>query len=1183
MQSAWIAIVSKALTASGLRAFLLALVALFATVGPVSEATAARAECPDGTIPPHGEPCDPTPLPQLSAIVVSQSVPVTMVVGQSYSGSVVMQNKGNATWSASRAFNLGSQNPGDNGTWGLSRVAVPSDTATGAQARFDFAVRAPTTPGTYNFQWRMVQDGVAWFGALTPNQSITVLGSNIVGNIDGTSGSVITGWACSTHLNQSIDVHMYLGGPSGSGTFAGGYRADRASDAAVASACSAGGGAYRFAIPITEDLITQHGGKAIYIHGISPVGAAHATIGGSGNFRIPAINRNAEFVAQSVPSTMEAGQSYPVTINMRNTGNVTWKPASGYVLGSYNPLNNGTWGTGRAGLSVNIQPGQTATISFNVRAPAAGSYNFQWQMLQEGVAWFGPPTSQAVTVMPANQPPRVALTSPRNGVVLPSPADILVRADASDPEGGLARVDFYVNDQLAGSATSAPYQITLTQKPAGSYRLRATARDNKGLSADSATITANVLIAKAPSSLSRRYVYDQYRQLCKVIEPETGATVMAYDAAGNLAWSASGLDLPSASSCDLDAAYASGRRVDRTYDLRNRLAGLSFPDQNGNQTWRYTPDGLPSEVTTLNDGGASRIVNRYVYNTRRLLTGESIEQPGWYTWGVGYGYDGNGHLASQAYPTGFTVIYAPNALGQPTAVRDTAGGTYASGIQYHPNGAARQFTYGNGVVHTLALNARQMPLQVRDANVAAYEYRYDAAGNVAIIYDQQQGDGYSRSMSYDGLDRLTAAGSASFGGDHWHRYVYDALDNVLSARLGGVRQNNYWYDASNRLTNVVDDNGATTVGLAYDVQGNLRQKNGQVYAFDTGNRLRDVPGVESYRYDAQGRRVNAIDASGAKLTSVYTQGGQLLYEERRNRGGFEYVYLGGSLLATRNNGTTSYQHTDALGSPVAVTNTAGQVTERTQYEPYGAAIGKTVDGIGYTGHVMDAATGLTYMQQRYYDAICGCFLSVDPVTAYGSGDWRQFNRYAYAYNNPYRFTDPDGRQSWEEFSNAFMQGASEAAVDENRFPYGASATTQAGYSLGVGMVRGGQKHAGVRVPALRMGIKPAINAGSVHGNSSESSKPQHRYIIKDKDEDVVKTGISGRILNQDGSSGRANSQVNSLNKVEGAGSYSSEIVEVNIPGRAAALSAERSATTELRKQGNTLRLQQRPKPDWIAK
>ena len=48
------------------------------------------------------------------------------------------------------------------------------------------------------------------------------------------------------------------------------------------------------------------------------------------------------------------------------------------------------------------------------------------------------------------------------------------------------------------------------------------------------------------------------------------------------------------------------------------------------------------------------------------------------------------------------------------------------------------------------------------------------------------------------------------------------------------------------------------------------------------------------------------------------------------------------------------------------------------------------------------------MQQRYYDPQIGGFLSVDPVTAYGD-PVGSFNRYKYASNNPYRFTDPDGR------------------------------------------------------------------------------------------------------------------------------------------------------------------------------
>jgi RHS repeat-associated protein len=87
------------------------------------------------------------------------------------------------------------------------------------------------------------------------------------------------------------------------------------------------------------------------------------------------------------------------------------------------------------------------------------------------------------------------------------------------------------------------------------------------------------------------------------------------------------------------------------------------------------------------------------------------------------------------------------------------------------------------------------------------------------------------------------------------------------------------------------------------------------------------------------------------------------------------------------------------------------VIETTEYEPYGAQVaGPVKDGPGFTGHVQDVATGLTYMQQRYYDPTVGLFLSVDPVMAY-SEPVGMFNRYRYANNNPYRFTDPDGRCS----------------------------------------------------------------------------------------------------------------------------------------------------------------------------
>jgi RHS repeat-associated protein len=58
--------------------------------------------------------------------------------------------------------------------------------------------------------------------------------------------------------------------------------------------------------------------------------------------------------------------------------------------------------------------------------------------------------------------------------------------------------------------------------------------------------------------------------------------------------------------------------------------------------------------------------------------------------------------------------------------------------------------------------------------------------------------------------------------------------------------------------------------------------------------------------------------------------------------------------------------------------------------------------------VNDPETGLTYMQQRYYDPMAGRFMSVDPVLTDGNTG-ASFNRYVYANNNPHKYTDPDGR------------------------------------------------------------------------------------------------------------------------------------------------------------------------------
>jgi RHS repeat-associated protein len=577
------------------------------------------------------------------------------------------------------------------------------------------------------------------------------------------------------------------------------------------------------------------------------------------------------------------------------------------------------------------------------------------------------------------------------------------RTQVTNARGAVATTSFMVYDSpstdLPASITSPEGEITdITRDPFGTPT--ALVRHDAG----------NTI------SETRSYTYDDFHQLCRTVEPETGATLQGFDGAGNVTWSASGL--PASTACDKegDTAPILARRAVRSYDARNRPLSLTFPDHVGDTTYHYAPDNLVASVTA--DNGADVVTTSYSYNRRRML---ELERMQWNTinWTIDYAFDTNGHLSKQTNPGNLPIYFAPNALGQPTQ----AGG-YATGVTYYPNGAIHQFTYGNGIVHTMTQNLRQLPdtsLDLDGATPVLWDgYDYDANGNVAAISDGLPGARGNRTMSYDDLDRLTDVASPMYGSTGAH-YTYDALDNLTRVRSGGTaaRDHYYCYDTAWRLTNVKTGgcSGVSVIGLGYDPQGNLSNKNGQAFTFDFGNRLRAVGGspASAYVYDGLGRRVR--DYVGASKYSLYSTSGQLVYSsDGRQHVQSWYVYLGGSLLAIRERDTGTgvvsykYQHTDALGSPVTVTDANGTVVEHNEYEPFGKVLNHPPeDGPGYTGHVMDAATGMNYMQQRYYDPGIGRFLSVDPVTADGNSGGN-FNRYKYAANNPYRFTDPDGRQ-----------------------------------------------------------------------------------------------------------------------------------------------------------------------------
>jgi len=115
---------------------------------------------------------------------------------------------------------------------------------------------------------------------------------------------------------------------------------------------------------------------------------------------------NYQYTSATIPSTMQAGQSYNVSITVKNLGTNTWTSASNYRLGkkdgnfTWKDSVNPSYPSGRAFLSNDVAQNNTYTFNMTVTAPTkAGNYKFQTQMVQDGVRWFGPLLEYNVAVV----------------------------------------------------------------------------------------------------------------------------------------------------------------------------------------------------------------------------------------------------------------------------------------------------------------------------------------------------------------------------------------------------------------------------------------------------------------------------------------------------------------------------------------------------------------------------------------------------------------------------------------------------------------------------------------------------------------------------------------------------------------------------------------------------------------
>lgn len=103
------------------------------------------------------------------------------------------------------------------------------------------------------------------------------------------------------------------------------------------------------------------------------------------------------------------------------------------------------------------------------------------------------PALLCVYLCPAqNLAPSVNLTAPANGSIFQQGQTISLTANANDPDGSIAKVEFYQDGQLIGEASDAPFDYQLGFTPPGVYSFTAKAIDNKGASKISSAVSVTV-------------------------------------------------------------------------------------------------------------------------------------------------------------------------------------------------------------------------------------------------------------------------------------------------------------------------------------------------------------------------------------------------------------------------------------------------------------------------------------------------------------------------------------------------------------------------------------------------------------------------------------------------------------------------------------------------------------------
>jgi RHS repeat-associated protein len=344
-----------------------------------------------------------------------------------------------------------------------------------------------------------------------------------------------------------------------------------------------------------------------------------------------------------------------------------------------------------------------------------------------------------------------------------------------------------------------------------------------------------------------------------------------------------------------------------------------------------------------------------------------------------------------------------------------------------------------------AAHGRTMQPNSGTANWTTGDYAYDPSGNIVGIGSQV--------FLYDVTGRLVSSKTLmEVDGQpdvpQTETFDYDEYGNMTGRSVDGITASSPTNPSTNRLT---------AFSAQFDAAGNLTamQPAGSVrtytYDYDSFNQQRDrrstAPSPGRYTiniYTADDERLWSYDVS-ANIShwTLRDLSGKVLRDFRNNGDPNlpadahwsvtrDYVYRDGLLLAAITPTTTENYTLDHLGTPRFVTDSSGARIGRHTYRAFGTERTDPLQegsALKFTGHERDRDplpdadpnADLDYMHARYCSANLGRFLSADRV--FGRRRTPQsWNRYSYAANNPYRYTDPYGLSIWEWFKGLFNGG-----------------------------------------------------------------------------------------------------------------------------------------------------------------